>query len=67
MTTLLVKNAKVLVTMDDQRREITDGGLYIENGFIKQVGLTSELPQIADEVLDLTDHLVLPITIFIKH
>jgi 8-oxoguanine deaminase len=60
MTTLLVKNAKVLVTMDDQRREIADGGLYIENGFIKQVGLTSELPQMADEVLDLTDHLVLP-------
>jgi 8-oxoguanine deaminase len=60
MTTLLVKNAKVLVTMDDQRREIADGGLYIENGFIKQVGLTSELPQMADEVLDLTDHLVMP-------
>ncbi len=60
MTTLLVKNAKILVTMDDQRREIADGGLYIENGFIKQVGLTSELPQMADEVLDLTDHLVLP-------
>jgi 8-oxoguanine deaminase len=60
MTTLLVKNAKVLVTMDDQRREIADGGMYIENGFIKHVGLTSELPQTADEVLDLTDHLVLP-------
>jgi 8-oxoguanine deaminase len=60
MTTLLVKNAKVLVTMDDQRHEIADGGLYIENGFIKQVGLTSELPQTADQVLDLTDHLVLP-------
>jgi 8-oxoguanine deaminase len=60
MTTLLVKNAKVLVTMDDQRREIADGGLYIENGFFKQVGLTTELPKTADEVLDLTDHLVLP-------
>ncbi len=60
MTTLLVKNAKVLVTMDDQRREIAGGGLYAENGFIKQVGLTSELPQTADEVLDLKDHLILP-------
>ena len=60
MTTLLVKNAKVLVTMDDQRREIADGGLYIENGFIKQVGLTSELPQTADEILDLKEHLILP-------
>ena len=60
MTTLLVKNAKVLVTMDDQHREIADGGLYIENGFIKQVGLTSELPQMADEILDLKEHLILP-------
>jgi len=60
MTTLLVKNAKVLVTMDDQRREIADGGLYIENGFIKQVGLTSELTQTADEILDLKEHLILP-------
>ena len=60
MTTLLVKNAKVLVTMDDQRREIADGGLYIENGFIEQVGLTSELTQTADEILDLKEHLILP-------
>jgi 8-oxoguanine deaminase len=60
MTTLLVKNAKILVTMDDQQREIAGGGIFIENGFIKQVGLSRELPQVADEVLDLRDHLVLP-------
>jgi len=60
MTTLLVKNAKVLVTMDDQRREIENGGLYVEDGFIKQIGPTVQLPKIADEVLDLSDHLVLP-------
>ena len=60
MTTLLVKNARLLAVMDGARQEIMDGGLYCENGFIKQVGLTSSLPQTADEVLDLTDHLVLP-------
>ena len=60
MKTLLVNHAKVLVTMDDQRREIEDGGLFIENGFIKQVGPTATLPTEADEVLDLHDHLVLP-------
>jgi len=27
MTTLLIKNAQLLVTMDDHRREIPDGGL----------------------------------------
>jgi 8-oxoguanine deaminase len=60
MKTLLVKNAKVLVTMDDQRREINDGGMFIEDGFIKQVEPTSRLPHTADDVLDLRDHLVLP-------
>src|SRR5215211_2812985 len=52
MTTLLIKHAYI-VTMDDHQREIRDGGL-------EQVGETSELPQTADEVLDLDGHLVLP-------
>ncbi len=60
MSTLLVKNVKVLVTMDDHRREIADGGLFIEDGFIKQVAPTSELPASADTVLDLKNHVVLP-------
>ncbi len=60
MTTLLVKNARVLVTMDDTRREIENGALYARDNVIEAVGLTSDLPDTADEVLDLTDHLVLP-------
>ena len=60
MPTMLVKNAKLLATMDNERREITDGGLFVENGFITQVGKTTELPQTADEVLDLSGHVVLP-------
>jgi cytosine/adenosine deaminase-related metal-dependent hydrolase len=60
MTTLLVRHVHLLVTMDDQRREIPDGGLFIRQGFIEQVGKTAELPSEADEILDLTDHLLLP-------
>lgn len=60
MTTLLIRNAAVLVTMDDQRREIKDGGMFIRDGFIEKVGETNELPQLADEILDLQDHVVLP-------
>ena len=60
MSTLLIKNATVLVTMDDTQREIAEGGLFIRDGFIEQVHRTSELPQTADEVLDLRGHLVLP-------
>ena len=58
--TMLVKNATVMVTMDGTRREIKDGGLYIEDGIIKQVGPTSSLPSTAEEVLDLKGHILLP-------
>jgi len=60
MSTLLVKHAQVLATMDGERREITDGGLYAVDGFIQQVGKTADLPATADEILDLTGHVVLP-------
>ncbi len=60
MGTLLVKNAAILVTMDDHQREIPAGGLFIRDGFIEKVAPTSELPTTADEVLDLHGQLLLP-------
>jgi cytosine/adenosine deaminase-related metal-dependent hydrolase len=58
--TMLVRHADVLVTMDGARRELRDAGLYIEGGRIVAVGPSAELPQSADDVLDLRGHLVLP-------
>jgi 8-oxoguanine deaminase len=60
MPTMLAKNAAVVVTMDGRRRELTDAGLFIRDGFIDQVGPTSELPTTADTVLDLRGQIVLP-------
>ena len=60
MKTLLVTNADVLVTMDAGRREIARGGLYIEDNRIVAVGTCDTLPDTADEVLDLTGHVVIP-------
>jgi 8-oxoguanine deaminase len=61
MATLLVKHIHTLVTMDDQRREIADGALFIRDGVIEAVGSTADLPfPAADEVLDLRRHVVLP-------
>jgi len=60
MGTLLIRNAAILVTMDDQRREIHGGGLFIRDGFIEQVGRSKELPELADEIIDMTGHIVLP-------
>ncbi len=60
MATMLVKNATVLATMDDERREIVDAGLFVRDAVIEQVGHSADLPSSADRVIDLTDHLVLP-------
>ncbi len=60
MPSLLICNASLLVTMDDQRREIPGGGLFIQDGFIRQAGPSGELPATADEVIDLSGHIVLP-------
>jgi len=60
MPTLLVKNAQIVVTMDDHRHEITDGGIYIKDGFIERVGKSDQLPEKADQILDLKGHIVLP-------
>lgn len=61
MPTLLVKNIHTLVTMDEFRREIRHGALFICDHVIEQVGTTDELPNTADEVLDCCDrYVVLP-------
>ncbi|MDQ3227796.1 MAG: 8-oxoguanine deaminase [Chloroflexota bacterium] len=60
MTTLLARNADVMVTMDGERRELRNAGLFARDGFIEQIGPTSDLPRSADEVLDLTGQILLP-------
>ena len=60
MGTLLARHAEVLVTMDDERREIKDGAIFARDGIIEQVGPTSELPDTADVVIDLSGQVVLP-------
>jgi len=60
MPTLLARNADVLVTMDGGRRELRNAGLYAEDGILKQIGPTAELPATADTVIDLGGQIVLP-------
>ena len=60
MGTLLVKNVHTLVTLDETRRELTDGALFIRDGVIEAVGHSRDLPDVADEVLDLREHVVIP-------
>lgn len=58
--TLLVKNAELLVTMDDERREIRRGSLIVEGNRIVAVGGRELLSAGVDEELDLRGHVVIP-------
>ena len=60
MTTLLIRNARLLVTMDEQRREIADGAVFVRGNVIEAVGPTAELPSTADEVIAAHDQIVIP-------
>ena len=60
MSTLLIKNARLLVTMDAQRREIEGGGVFVRDHVIEAVGPSAELPATAGEVIDAHDQIVIP-------
>jgi cytosine/adenosine deaminase-related metal-dependent hydrolase len=76
MSTLLVKHADLLVTMDAdpgpepvlsegkghsrRSRRIPDGGLFVRDNVIEQVGSTAELPAEADRVINARGMIVLP-------
>jgi cytosine/adenosine deaminase-related metal-dependent hydrolase len=60
MSTLLIRNARLLVTMDARRREIADGAVLVRDHVIEAVGATAELPATADEVIDARDQIVIP-------
>ena len=60
MSTLLLRNAELLATMDDAHRRISGGGLYVVDNVIRQVDVTESLPPTADEVIDAKGMVVLP-------
>jgi len=60
MSTLLVKNADMVITMDAKRRKIPSGGIFVRDNIIEQVDETSALPATADRVIDAHGMVVLP-------
>jgi cytosine/adenosine deaminase-related metal-dependent hydrolase len=60
MPSLLIRHARLLVTMDAQRREIEDGAVFVRDNVIEAVGPSAALPAEADEVIDARDQVVIP-------
>ncbi len=60
MQTLLIRDADWLLTLDEQRREIAGGSVFILGPAIEAVGPAAELPQTADVVISARGQLVMP-------
>lgn len=58
--TLLLRDATLVATMDDTRREIADGSVLIRDREIVEVGAASSIAATADEVIDCRGKVVLP-------
>ena len=58
MTTLLLKNADVIATMDDDAAELKNTNIFIRDGVIEKIG--TDTPLQADDSIDLSGHVVIP-------
>jgi len=59
-TTLVLKNADIIVTMDAARTELKSGWIHVREGKIVALGQGEAPPAKVDEVVDLTGRLVCP-------
>ncbi len=60
MTSLLIQHAALLVSMDDTDTRWTDGGIYVVENVIQQIGPTNSLPRQADQVIEAREMIILP-------
>lgn len=63
MSTILLKNARLLITMNDDGETIPDGALFVRDQAVAWLGPTNEIPDeylAADRIIDATDKVVLP-------
>ncbi len=60
MSSLLIRHAAQIVSMDDVDTVWTDGAVFIVDNVIQQIGPTDTLPQQADQIIDAREMLLLP-------
>ena len=59
-TDLLIVNAGLIATVDDERREIAGGWIACTDGLISAIGTSADPPPTATTTIDATDQLVTP-------
>jgi len=58
--TLLIRDADMVATLDDERRELPRASVLIRGRAIEAIGPADILPREADEVIDARGHVVIP-------
>src|SRR6218665_2829749 len=58
--TLLIRNARVVATLDTDRTEWHDASVFVRGPAIEAIGPAHTLPDTADEVIDARHHAVVP-------
>jgi cytosine/adenosine deaminase-related metal-dependent hydrolase len=60
MTTLLIKHASLVASMDDASQQWADGGIFVTDNVISSVGPSNSLPVEADQVIDARGMVIIP-------
>jgi len=60
MSTLLVKNAEVIITMDGEDKQFRNAGIFVRDNRIESIGPLETLPESADDVIDASGLAILP-------
>ncbi len=60
MGTLLIKNARIVITNDPERGDIYQGGIFVRGNVIQQIAPADQLPAEADEIIDAGQMAILP-------
>ena len=60
MSTLLIHNAHTVATQNDQGDELRETSVLVRDGLIAAIGPVSDMPHMADEVIDARHYLLVP-------
>ena len=60
MSTLLIHNAHTVATQNDQGDELRETSVLVRDGLIAAIGPATDMPHMADEVIDARHYLLVP-------
>jgi len=60
MSTLLIKNAHAVATLNDEGRELRDAYVFARDGIIESLGPSVDAPLTADDIIDAANCVVIP-------